>query len=111
MPTTDSTKRAVVAAAAASFALAAPATADDLGLRISRGVAPSTLPNSSNLAGTGLGVGAGANAGLDLNPVTEDPANFQSSRLTVPDALDRLSIRSDSKGKASLLYKFVNTKF
>ena len=115
MQTIDSTKRAAVAAIAASLAMAAaPATADDLGPRIGGGIAPSTLPSGNNLTGTGLGAGAGGTAGLDLNAAPDDQTsstNFQSSRLTVPDALDRLSIHSDTKGKPSLLYKFVNTKF
>src|SRR5260370_31896837 len=115
MQTINGTKRAVVAATAASLALAAaPAIADDLGLRIGRGAALSTLPSSSNLTGTGLGIGADGNAGLDLNTVTDDQissTNLQISRLTVPDALDRLSIRSDSAGKASVFYNFVKTKF
>ena len=115
MQTTDSTKRAAVAAIAASLAMAAaPATADDLGPRLSRGIAPSTLATGNNLTGTGLGVGADGNAGLDLTSAPDDQTsstNFQSSRLTVPDPLDRLSIHSDTKGKPSLLYKFVNTKF
>ena len=115
MQTINGTKRAVVAATAASLALAAaPAIADDLGLRIGSGASPSTLRSSSNVTGTGLGIGPNGNAGLDLNTVTNDQissSNFQSSRLIVPDALDRLSVRSDSAGKASVFYNFVKTKF
>lgn len=114
MQTIDRTKRAVVAAAVALLALAASARADDSGLRISNGVAPGTLPNSGNLTGTGLGAGADGNAGLNLNGATDDQlssTNFQSNQLTVPDALNRLTVHSDSAGKPSVLYKFVNTKF
>jgi hypothetical protein len=115
MQTNNLTKRAVVAATAASFALAAaPAVADDLGLRIGSGAALSTLPSSGNLTGTGVGIGANGNAGLDLNTVTDDQISstkFQSRRLIVPDALDHLSIKSDTKGKASVFYNFVDTKF
>ena len=115
MQTIDSTKRAVVAAIAASLAMAAaPATADDSGLRAGHGVAPGTLASGNNLTGTGPGVGADGNAGLNLNSAADgqtSATNFQSSRLTVPDALNRLSVHSDSAGKPSLIYKFVNTKF
>jgi hypothetical protein len=115
MKAINRTKRAVVAASAAWLALAAaPAIADDLGLRIGGGAVPSTLPSSSNVTGTGLGIEADGNVGLNLNTVTDDrisSTNFQSSRLIVPDALDRLSVRSDSAGKASVFYNFVKTKF
>lgn len=117
MQTIKGMKRAVVAATATSLVLiAAPAIADDLGLSIGSNAGVSTLPSNSTVTGPGLGIGADGNgkAGLDLNTITNDQTsatNFQSSRLTVPDALDRLSIRTDSKGKASVLYNFVNTKF
>jgi hypothetical protein len=120
MKTIHRTRYAVVAATAASLALpAAPAMADELGLRIGGGVAIGTLPSSSNSTGAGLGVGVNAgtsgNAGLDLNSVTDDQTsastNFQSSPLTVPDALDRLSIRGDGNAHVSVIYKIVKTKF
>ena len=115
MQTIHRTRCAIVAAAAAWLALpAAPAIADDLRVRIGGGAAIGTLPNGSNSTGAGLGVGANAgasgNAGLDLNPSAS--TNFESSPLTVPDGLDRLSIRGgDGKGNVSVIYKFVKTKF
>ena len=117
MQTINGVRSAVGAATVASLVLiAAPAIADDLSLSVGSSAGVSTLPNNSNATGPGLGIGADGNgkAGLDLNTLTNDQAsstNFQSSRLTVPDPLDRLSIRTDSKGKASVLYNFVNTKF
>ena len=105
MQTNKLTKRAVVAATAASFALAAaPAMADDLALRMGSGAALSTLPSSSNLTGTAAGIGANGNAGLDLNTVTDDQnssTKFQSRRLIVPDALDHLSISRLLKNSAT----------
>ncbi len=115
------TRHAVVAATAASLALsAAPATAGDLSLRTGGSAAIGGLPTSGNSTGVGLGVGAAAGtsgaAGLDLNPAANDQistsTNFQSSPLTLPDAIDRLSIRAgDGKGNVSVIYKFVKTKF
>jgi hypothetical protein len=115
MQTLQRTSCAIVAAAAAWLALpAASAIADEVRLRTGGGAAIGTLPSSSNSVGAGLGAaanaGASGNAGLDLNPPA--PTNFESSPLTVPDGLDRLSIRGgDSKGQVSVIYKFVKTKF
>ena len=114
MQTIASRMRAIVAAAAALLVLAVPARADDLSLRIGSGAAPSTPPTSSYLRGPGPGIGTDGNAGLNLNsPIDDQPSstNFQSNQLTVPDALNRLSIHSDTAGKPSVIYKFVNTKF
>jgi len=115
------TRGVVVAAAAAWLAWpVAPAIADDVSLRLGGGGAIGSLSRAGNSTGAGLGVGANAgasgNAGLDLNPLTDDQLssakNFQSTPLTVPDGLDRLSIRGgDGKGNVSVIYKFVKTKF
>jgi len=120
METGQRTRGVVVAAAAAWLAWpAAPAIADELSLKVGGGVT-GNLSSAGGSTGAGLGVGANlgasGNAGLDLNPTSGDQnassRNFQSSPLTVPDGLDRLSIRGgDGKGQISVIYKFVKTKF
>jgi hypothetical protein len=115
MQTLQRTSCAIVAAAAAWLALpAAPAIADDVRLRTGGGAVIGALPSSGNSLGVGLGAaanaGASGSAGLDLNP--SGSTDFQTSPLTVPDGLDRFSIRGgDSKGQVSVIYKFVKTKF
>jgi len=115
MQTLQRTSCAIVAAAAAWLALpAAPAIADEVRLRVGGGAALGTLPSGSNSVGVGLGAaanaGASGSAGLDLSP--PGSTDFQTSPLTVPDGLDRFSIRGgDSKGQVSVIYKFVKTKF
>jgi hypothetical protein len=117
MQTLQRTCCAIVAAAAAWLALpAARAIADEVRLRTGGGAAIGTLPSSGNSVGVGLGAAANAgasgsgSAGLDLNP--PGSTDFQTSPLTVPDGLDRFSIRGgDSKGQVSVIYKFVKTKF
>ena len=115
MQSSHRTRRAVVAATVVSLAYCpAPATSGDLSLRTGGGVPIGALPSSSNLTGTGLGIGTDGEAGLNLNTPNDDRSSstsFESNRLTVPDALNRLSIHSDSAGKPSVIYKFVNTKF
>ncbi|HKX08442.1 MAG TPA: hypothetical protein VJN67_09630 [Stellaceae bacterium] len=115
------TKRAVVAATAAWVVLSpVSALAGDVRLRTGNGVAIGSLPSGSLSVGASPGVevnaGTSANTGLDLNLAAEDrdsaAANFQNNPLTVPDALNRLSIRAgDGKGNVSVIYKFVKTKF